>query len=86
MLFCMRTTLDLNDELMRQIKHRAADEGLTLRELFEQALRSHLAGRPRSSGSYRLRWRADRGGLRTGVSPELFEHGARLRDLMDGVE
>lgn len=86
MFLCMRTTLDLNDELIRQAKHRAADEGLTLRELFEQALRSHLSHRPRSSKSYRLRWRAEGGGLKSGVSPADFEHGATLRDLMDGVE
>jgi Ribbon-helix-helix protein, copG family len=86
MFFCMRTTLDLNDELMRQVKHRAADEGLTLRELFEQALRAHLSRRLQSSRSYRLRWRAEGGGLKSGVSPADFEHGATLRDLMDGLE
>ncbi len=83
----MRTTLDLNDELMRQVKHRAADEGLTLREVFEQALRAHLARRSkRPAKAYRLHWRSDGGGLRPGVSPADFEHAARLRDLMDGIE
>jgi hypothetical protein len=82
----MRTTLDLNDELMRQVKHRAADEGLTMREVFEQALRAHLDRRPKRPRAYRLRWRDEGGGLQPGVSFADFEHGARLRDLMDGIE
>ncbi|HVE83810.1 MAG TPA: ribbon-helix-helix domain-containing protein [Myxococcales bacterium] len=82
----MRTTLDLNDELMRQVKHHAADQGLTLREIFEQALRAHLDRRPRRRKPYRLQWRGEGGGLQPGVSPADFEHSARLRDLMDGIE
>jgi Arc/MetJ family transcription regulator len=82
----MRTTIDLNDELMRQVKHRAADEGLTLREIFEQALRAHLARRTKRAKAYSLQWRDEGGGLQSGVSSADFEHGARLRDLMDGIE
>lgn len=43
MLICMRTTLVLEDELVRQAKKRATDAGLTLSELVNLALRDKLA-------------------------------------------
>src|SRR5262245_51416856 len=86
MLLCMRTTLDLNDELMRQAKHRAADDGLTLREIFEQALRAYLDRRPQRRKPYRLKLHSTGGGLQPGVSMSDLEHWHRLRDLMDGIE
>ena len=39
MLLCMRTTVDINDELMRQIKRLAADEKVSLKQIVERALR-----------------------------------------------
>ena len=39
MLLCMRTTLNLNDNLIRQAKVRAAQLGVTLTEVIESALR-----------------------------------------------
>jgi hypothetical protein len=62
----MRTTLDINDELLRQVKRRAADEGTSLRAVIESALRSHI-GRPRRGTSYRLHWRTEKGRVRPGV-------------------
>ena len=76
----MRTTLDLNDELLRGAKQRAATEGTTLRAVVERALRSHLEGGKQKSG-YRLRWRPERGRLRPGV--RLDDRDA-LFDLMEG--
>ena len=38
----MRTTVDIPDELFRQIKARAAVEGLKLKDYFTQALRDSL--------------------------------------------
>ena len=69
MLFCMRTTLDINDELLRQVKRRAADEGTSLRAVIESALRAHI-GRPRRGTSYRLRWRTEKGRVRPAVRIE----------------
>ena len=43
MLSHMRTTIDINDALLRAIKARAARERKTLKEIFEQALRAFLA-------------------------------------------
>jgi hypothetical protein len=75
----MRTTVDLNDELLRRAKRRAADEGVPLREVIEAALRGHLEGGGRSRKPYRLRWRTEKGVLRPGV--RLDDRGA-LFDLM----
>ena len=50
MLLCMRTTLDINDELLRAVKAHAAEEQKTLKAAVEQALREFLAG-PRPAAS-----------------------------------
>ncbi len=39
----MRTTVTLDDELFREAKRRAADEGRTLGDLINEALRERLA-------------------------------------------
>ena len=38
----MRTTIDVNDEVLRAAKSHAAEEGKTLKVIFEQALREFL--------------------------------------------
>ena len=43
MLLCMRTTMDINDELMRHAKKKAADDGVPLRDVVEDALRRYLS-------------------------------------------
>ena len=40
----MRTTIDINDELLRAAKTHAAGEHKTLKATIEQALREFLAG------------------------------------------
>ncbi|MGL5823661.1 MAG: hypothetical protein ACRCYU_02195 [Nocardioides sp.] len=39
----MNTTIDLPDELMRQVKERAAADGVPMRELMIEGLRRELA-------------------------------------------
>ena len=80
MLLCMRTTIDLNDELLQEAKHRAAKERITLRHLIERALRAHL-GRSRRQRRYALIWRTERGRLLPGV--RLNDRDV-LFDLMEG--
>jgi hypothetical protein len=80
MLRCMRTTIDLNDELLDRAKRQAIRERTTLKAIVERALRSHLSGRP-TAGSYRLRWRTERGRLQPGVR---LEDRDALFDLMEG--
>lgn len=76
----MRTTIDLNDELMRRIKRLAADQGVTFREIVEGALRGLLERKP-SRKTYRLRWRSEKGHLQPGVR---IDDRESLFDLMDG--
>jgi ribbon-helix-helix CopG family protein len=42
----MRTTITLPDTLLKNAKRRAAQRGVTLSALLEDALRGHLAGQP----------------------------------------
>ena len=44
MLLCMRTTIDINDVLLRAAKSRAASERRSLKAVVEQALREFLSG------------------------------------------
>lgn len=80
MLLCMRTTIDIADELLRQAKTRSADEGIPLRQVIESALRLYLLGR-RGKGGYRFRWRTEHGRVQPGV--RLDDRDA-LFDLMEG--
>ena len=77
---CMRTTIDIADELLRQAKKRAADEDTTLRDVVEAALRVYLTRRPRAAG-YRLQWRTESGRLQPGVD---LDDRDSLFDRMDG--
>ena len=47
MLLCMRTTIDINDALLREAKSHAARERRTLKAVVEQALRELLSGQAR---------------------------------------
>ncbi|MGQ0734034.1 MAG: type II toxin-antitoxin system VapB family antitoxin [Acidobacteriota bacterium] len=76
----MRTTIDVNDELLERAKQLAARERTTLKAIVERALRSHLSRR-RATAGYRLQWRPERGRLQPGV--RLDDRDA-LFDLMDG--
>ena len=80
MVLCVRTTIELNDELLRAAKRRAAQEGRTLRAVLETALRAYL-GRAVGRGGYRLRWRPERGRVQPGVQ---LEDRDALWDLMEG--
>jgi hypothetical protein len=56
MLICMRTTLDLNDEIMRAVKRYAAETGRTVSSLVESALRELLSQVARRDRPYKLKW------------------------------
>ena len=45
----MKTTLNIDDKIMRQLKQEAAREGKTMSALLEAALRTMLHGRRRSA-------------------------------------
>jgi hypothetical protein len=82
MLLCMRTTLDINDDLLRRAKRRAVDEGTPLRAVVEDALRMYLAQKPQR-GKFVWRWKTDSGKLQPGVR---LDDRNSLFDLMDGLD
>ena len=45
MLLCMRTTVDLDDDVLRRAKQTAAANGVTLARLIEDAVRAVLSRR-----------------------------------------
>lgn len=78
----MRTTMDLNDAILRQAKKKAVDEGRSVKAIVEDALQLYL--NPKAPAKpYKLKWgEAKGGGLQPGV--DLNDWDA-LRDLMDGI-
>jgi len=81
MLFCMRTTLDLDDALMKLVRRRAADAGTTITAVIEEALREALVRRRPDDRVYSFRWVTTEGRLRSGV--DLNDRDA-LYDAMEG--
>lgn len=82
MFLCMRTTVNLPDELLRQARRRAADEGTTLTALLADGLRLRLNAV--ATGDRRRRKlpvSKVRGGLQPWVDPA---SNASLFDAADG--
>ena len=64
---CMRTTLNLDDDLMRSIKQHAASTGRTLTSLVEESRREFLVRVENSGRCYTLDWVTVEGGAQAGV-------------------
>jgi hypothetical protein len=80
----MRTTIRLDDDLLREAKGYAAATDRTLTRLIEDALREALARRDAQPARRRLRLRTFKGcGLQPGVD---LDSNAALLDLMEGIE
>ena len=89
MLFCMRTTLNLDDDLYREVKATAAASGQTVTSLVEEALRLLLLRHEQVLAADRepfviepFRPPPGRGGVLPGVD---LTNNAALEDLMDGL-
>lgn len=67
----MKTTLDLNDQLLADAKALAAQQHMSLTRLIEEGLRLRLRAKvdPAPSAGARLPVFDGRGGLVTGVNP-----------------
>jgi hypothetical protein len=77
----MRTTIRLDDQLLRRVKHVAAQSGRTLTAVIEDALRQSLSRRPGEPKPKPIRLiRTGVGGLRPGVD---LDHTAELLDVME---
>ncbi|CAN5720884.1 hypothetical protein BH23CHL8_BH23CHL8_26070 [soil metagenome] len=65
---CMKTTVDLPEELMIEVKKAAAERRTTIRDLVERGLRRELAATsPRRRRRARIRWVTVDGGVPPGV-------------------
>jgi hypothetical protein len=80
MLVCIRTTLNLDPELIRSAKHEAARTGQTLTSVIEDALRARLLASP-PSPDHEFEIVTSPGKLRPGVH---LDDSAALVDLMEG--
>ena len=67
MLEHMRTTLNINGDIMALVKKRAAESGKTITEIVEQALRREVSGQPVRTKRFVLSWNAVPGKAHPGV-------------------
>ena len=74
----MRTTLDIEDALLRKLKEKAAREGQTLQRVANDLLRQALA-RSQETGTYRLELEGWEAQLQPGV--DILDRD-KLWDLM----
>ena len=80
----MRTTIRLDEHLLRKAKKHAAERGTTLTAVVEDSLRQTLAPRPSSRRRRRVRIPTfGKGGLLPGVN---LDDTSALLDLMDGID
>lgn len=80
----MRTTIDLDDELLRTAKARAVEQRTTLTALIEEALRRELADAGDSTSRERIPLGSFVGnGVRPGID---LSDNAAVRDAMDGLQ
>jgi hypothetical protein len=63
----MRTSLNIDEDLMARVRDRAAATGKTITEIVEQALRAEVAGTRPRSGTFTLRWNPVRGAALPGI-------------------
>jgi len=78
----MRTTVRLDEKLLKEAKRQAAESGMTLTAIIEESLRERLA-RSKSRAEARAPIRlhvAGKGGIRSGVD---LDDSASLIDLME---
>ena len=63
----MRTSLNIEDDLMKRVKKRASEAGITVTKVVEEALRAAVAGQaPRATG-FSLAWNPVSGRTRPGI-------------------
>ncbi len=74
----MKTTVDIPDSLLEEVRRAAAHEGRTMRDLVEEGLRKVLAERKKTT-PFRLRKASFKGrGLRPEIAGGSWD---RIRDL-----
>ena len=80
----MRTTIRINDQLLRDAKAHAARVGCSLTSLIEDALRQALSRQPANPRRGRVKLNTFLGrGLRPGVD---LDNSAKLLDILESVD
>ncbi|HMU28424.1 MAG TPA: ribbon-helix-helix domain-containing protein [Solirubrobacterales bacterium] len=81
----MRTTVRLDEQLMRDAKALAAKEGKTFTALIEDSLRERLARSRNWESRKRRNFPVSKmsGGLREGLDPEILSDNSKLADALD---
>jgi predicted transcriptional regulator len=84
MFLCMRTTIDIQDDLLVELKRLAAESNRTLKDLVEDAIRAALSlRRSEVTGAARQALITFGGkGVQRGVN---LDSTSELLDLMDGA-
>lgn len=80
MIWCMRTTITLDDGLLREAKAVAAASGRPLKEIIENALRESLARRKNVTSERVILNTFGGSGLQPGVD---IHNSAALLDIME---
>jgi hypothetical protein len=77
----MRTTVRLDDALMREARVHAAERGISFTQLLDESLRARLSARPHRMRVEPFRLTTyGKGGVRPGVN---LDDNRATRDLMD---
>ena len=83
MLLCMKTTIQLDDQLLLEAKQYAAQTGRTLKAVIEDALREALARTETTRPQARIPLKTFKGrGVQSGVD---LDDTSSLLDLMERV-
>lgn len=83
MVSCMKTTIELSDDLLLRAKELAQSERRTLRSVVEEALRALLQSRRNRSTKFKLRDASfGKGGLRSDV--DAGDWSALMKIIYDG--
>ena len=76
----MRTTLNLDEQLLTFAKHRAVEQGISLAKVIENALRESLS-KPEQESKRKIRLVTFSGvGIKPGID---LDNGRSLLDIMD---
>jgi Arc/MetJ family transcription regulator len=77
----MRTTIDIDDQLLALAKKKAIEQNSSLKKIVESALRQSLLHRHPKGGKFRLKWKTIRGRVVPGVD---FSDRDALYERMEG--
>ncbi len=77
----MRTTLNLDDQLLDYARHRAVEERVSLAQVIESALRESLS-KPKATQETMRLITASGTGVKHGIG---LDDGAALLDIMDDL-